>query len=138
MNVLKARLRSLNISSGVCSQPARYRLFSLQTHHFSRPLSLSSRGFQHLAQNTSLKNQDKSKIPGANASKSPRSSSVQELVPNEDISSAEQRRRDLRIVRQLVRHIWPKNDWNTKARVVFGVGLLVGGKVCLSLMLVKM
>ena len=26
-------------------------------------------------------------------------------------------------------NVWPKNDWNTRGRVLFGLGLLVGGKV---------
>jgi hypothetical protein len=45
------------------------------------------------------------------------------------ISNAEQRRRDWAIIRRLAVHIWPKDDWETRGRVVLGVGLLVGGKV---------
>jgi hypothetical protein len=45
------------------------------------------------------------------------------------ISNAEQRRRDWSIVRRLAVHIWPKDDWTTRGRVVLGVGLLIGGKV---------
>jgi hypothetical protein len=45
------------------------------------------------------------------------------------ISNAEQRRRDWAIIRRLAVHIWPKDDWATRGRVVFGVGLLVCGKV---------
>jgi ABC transporter ATM len=45
------------------------------------------------------------------------------------ISNAEQRRRDWAIVRRLAVHIWPKNDWGTRGRVVLGVGLLISGKV---------
>lgn len=45
------------------------------------------------------------------------------------ITNAEQRRRDWSIVRRLVVHIWPKDDWGTRGRVVLGVGLLICGKV---------
>jgi hypothetical protein len=48
------------------------------------------------------------------------------------ISNAEQRRRDWAIVRRLLVHIWPKDDWGTRGRVVLGVGLLISGKVRLS------
>jgi hypothetical protein len=48
------------------------------------------------------------------------------------ISNAEQRRRDWSIVRRLLVHIWPKDDWTTRGRVVLGVGLLICGKVRLS------
>jgi hypothetical protein len=50
------------------------------------------------------------------------------------ISNAEQRRRDWAIVRRLLVHIWPKDDWETRGRVVLGVGLLISGKVRLSLL----
>lgn len=26
-------------------------------------------------------------------------------------------------------HVWPKNDWGTRGRVVLGFGLLIAGKV---------
>lgn len=45
------------------------------------------------------------------------------------ISNAEQRRRDWSIVRRLLVHIWPKDDWATRGRVVLGVGLLICGKL---------
>jgi ABC transporter ATM len=45
------------------------------------------------------------------------------------VTNAEQRRRDWSIVRRLAVHIWPKDDWATRGRVVLGVGLLVCGKV---------
>ena len=48
------------------------------------------------------------------------------------ISNEEQRRRDWAIVRRLLVHIWPRDDWATRGRVVLGVGLLISGKVRLS------
>jgi hypothetical protein len=49
--------------------------------------------------------------------------------PKMALTNAEQRRRDWAIVRRLAVHIWPKDDWTTRGRVVFGVSLLIGGKV---------
>lgn len=49
--------------------------------------------------------------------------------PKGAITNAEQRKRDWAIVRRLVVHIWPKDDWATRGRVVLGVGLLISGKV---------
>jgi hypothetical protein len=42
---------------------------------------------------------------------------------------AEQRKSDWRIVKKLMGHVWPRGDWKTKGTVLFGFGLLVGGKV---------
>ncbi|KAI0635569.1 P-loop containing nucleoside triphosphate hydrolase protein [Trametes polyzona] len=45
------------------------------------------------------------------------------------ISQSEQRKRDWSIVRRLAQNLWPKDDWKTRGRVLFGLGLLVGGKL---------
>jgi ABC transporter ATM len=56
-----------------------------------------------------------------------------ELTPNTqfkpDISTREQRRKDWVIIKRLLVHIWPPNDWGVKGRVLLGLGLLVVGKV---------
>lgn len=44
-------------------------------------------------------------------------------------SVAEQRKTDWGIIKRLLKHIWPDNDWATRSRVVLGFGLLVAGKV---------
>ncbi|KAF8514884.1 P-loop containing nucleoside triphosphate hydrolase protein [Hysterangium stoloniferum] len=46
-----------------------------------------------------------------------------------EISTKEQRRKDWAIIKRLLIHIWPPNDWGVKGRVLFGLGLLVSGKV---------
>ena len=83
-----------------------------------RPVPLNSRAFRHFAQQENEKS-----VPTAPA----------QVVPTTPkaviVSNAEQRRRDWAIVRRLAVHIWPKNDWGTRGRVVLGVGLLVSGKV---------
>lgn len=61
--------------------------------------------------------------PGLNESPQPKPTS------KVTISNAEQRRRDWFIVRRLLVHIWPRDDWETRGRVVLGVGLLISGKV---------
>ena len=85
----------------------------------ARPASRHWRAFHHLAQQPNS---------------SPKSAATKESSPAPStvatsISNAEQRRRDWAIVRRLVVHIWPKNDWGTRGRVVLGVGLLISGKV---------
>jgi hypothetical protein len=44
-------------------------------------------------------------------------------------SVSEQRKDDWNVVKKLIVHVWPKNDWKTRGTVLFGFGLLVGGKV---------
>jgi len=44
-------------------------------------------------------------------------------------TQAEQRKADWRIVRNLIRHLWPRDDWSVKARLIVALSLLVGGKV---------
>jgi ATP-binding cassette, subfamily B (MDR/TAP), member 7 len=46
-----------------------------------------------------------------------------------ELSTREQRRNDWAIIKRLLVHIWPRNDWGVRGRVVFGVGLLIAGKV---------
>lgn len=85
------------------------------------PDPLNSRAFRHFAQQENEKS-----VPTAPAHVAPATPKVA------IVSNAEQRRRDWAIVRRLAVHIWPKNDWGTRGRVVLGVGLLVSGKVRLS------
>jgi hypothetical protein len=79
--------------------------------------SLHRRAFNQLAQQQEEKKSPEQPTPSTKAASS--------VI----ISNAEQRRRDWAIVRRLAVHIWPKDDWATRGRVVFGVGLLVCGKV---------
>ncbi|KAK7682571.1 Iron-sulfur clusters transporter atm1, mitochondrial [Cerrena zonata] len=45
------------------------------------------------------------------------------------ISQAEQRRKDWNIIKRLAKHIWPKDDWSTRGRVIAGIALLVSAKL---------
>ncbi|KAH8092605.1 P-loop containing nucleoside triphosphate hydrolase protein [Cristinia sonorae] len=45
------------------------------------------------------------------------------------VTQAEQRRKDWDIIRTLAKNLWPKDDWSTRGRILFGVGLLVTGKL---------
>lgn len=47
----------------------------------------------------------------------------------EDKSVQAQRRSDWRIIRRLLQHVWPKDNWSTKRRVLLALALLVGGKL---------
>ncbi|KAJ6620068.1 P-loop containing nucleoside triphosphate hydrolase protein [Mycena sp. CBHHK59/15] len=45
------------------------------------------------------------------------------------MSATEQRRTDWRIVKTLVKHVWPQNDWKTRGTVIAGFGLLISSKL---------
>ncbi|KAJ7222939.1 P-loop containing nucleoside triphosphate hydrolase protein [Mycena rebaudengoi] len=47
----------------------------------------------------------------------------------EHVTTAEQRRTDWKIIRTLVTHVWPKNDWKTRGTVILGFGLLISSKL---------
>ncbi|KAJ7111961.1 iron-sulfur clusters transporter ATM1 [Mycena epipterygia] len=47
----------------------------------------------------------------------------------EHVTAKEQRRTDWKIVKTLVKHVWPKNDWKTRGTVLFGFGLLISSKL---------
>ena len=108
---------------GPCRQPrlelALFKSSTPSQHLGLKPrlATLQRRAFRQLAQ------QEKSPPQPTPAKESP------STPPKAVISNAEQRRRDWAIVRRLAIHIWPKDDWATRGRVVLGVGLLVGGKV---------
>ncbi|KAJ6544991.1 P-loop containing nucleoside triphosphate hydrolase protein [Mycena vulgaris] len=71
----------------------------------------------------------------------PRSRAFQQMAPQpkkdetkpaddkEHVTAKEQRRTDWRIVKTLVKHVWPKGDWKTRGTVVFGFGLLISSKL---------
>lgn len=85
--------------------------------------------FRHLAaQDAKSPPQSSTSAAAAGVNESPQPTPTSKAT----ISNAEQRRRDWSIVRRLLVHIWPKDDWTTRGRVVLGVGLLICGKVRLS------
>ena len=77
-----------------------------------RPTLFTTRYLQHKAPNTALSTPPKI-TPGS----------------ADIVSRAEQRRTDWSIIRKLVQHVWPRNDWYTRGRVLLGFGLLISGKV---------
>lgn len=80
---------------------------------------VSTRGYQNLATERNLKTP---------ASKSP-GQPLKSDGDSEHPTQSEQRKKDWRVIWKLMENVWPKNDWNTRGRVLFGLGLLVGGKV---------
>ncbi|KAG6878891.1 hypothetical protein C0992_006828 [Termitomyces sp. T32_za158] len=75
------------------------------------------RTFQHLAPKPDIPTPTKPPTPNAKDTKSD--------IP----TSKEQRRIDWTILKRLLVNVWPKNDWKTRITVLFGFGLLIGGKV---------
>lgn len=111
-----SRLPSL-LSS--CSSRQEHARGALKRIHF--------RNFQHLAQpQPPAKAEPQTPQPGP-SSAPPKQDLGGDAV---HITQAEQRRRDWEIIRKLTQNLWPKGDYKTRGRVVFGFGLLVGGKVC--------
>ncbi|KAG1834641.1 P-loop containing nucleoside triphosphate hydrolase protein [Suillus subalutaceus] len=55
--------------------------------------------------------------------------SAPKSVDSDNVTVKDQRRKDWIIVKRLMSHVWPKDDWGTRGRVVFGFGLLIAGKV---------
>ncbi|TCD61866.1 Iron-sulfur clusters transporter atm1, mitochondrial [Steccherinum ochraceum] len=53
----------------------------------------------------------------------------QTLSEEAHTTQAEQRKKDWNIIKTLAKNLWPKNDWSTRGRVIFGIGLLVAGKL---------
>lgn len=98
--------KSFRLLSSQCVAKARQPLSP-------RIISLSSRTYQSLVPEPAKT----SSLPQA-----PRSD-------RENPTQSEQRKKDWRIIRRLLENVWPKNDWDTRGRVLFGLSLLVGGKV---------
>lgn len=53
----------------------------------------------------------------------------------ENPTQSEQRKQDWRMIWRLLENVWPKNDWNTRSRVLFGLALLIAGKVRITTLL---
>ena len=99
------------------------------------------RQFRHLASNDSKHDAPPaispttkpSATPPPNLSTSPSAASAKDVGGTPvHVTQAEQRRTDLKIVKQLLVNIWPKGQWDVKTRVVAAVGLLLVGKVRLE------
>jgi ATP-binding cassette, subfamily B (MDR/TAP), member 7 len=52
-----------------------------------------------------------------------------DMLSEKVVSTAEQRKVDVAIMKDMVQYLWPKGDWGTKLRVSSALGLLVGAKV---------
>jgi ATP-binding cassette subfamily B (MDR/TAP) protein 7 len=119
------------------------RPVSFASFHTPSTAKLGTRAFRHLASGSDSE-ASKSSAPAPAPAPAPAHATivpegdkpapaapVKAPVKDKDVvpTNAEQRRRDWIIIRQLATNIWPKNDWNTKGRILLGLGLLVGGKV---------
>ena len=52
-----------------------------------------------------------------------------DMLSEQVVSNAEQRKADWAIMKEMVQYLWPKGDFGTKLRVGSALGLLVGAKV---------
>lgn len=93
------------------------------------------RHYQHLTpKSTDQDPRGASKRPSGTSISTNNASEIVGKQPEREISNKEQRRRDWVIIKRLLVHIWPPNDWSVRGRVILGVGLLVTGKVCFVLL----
>jgi len=51
------------------------------------------------------------------------------MLAEKVVSTAEQRKVDMAIMKEMVQYLWPKGDWGTKFRVGTALSLLVGAKI---------
>ncbi|KAJ9215998.1 hypothetical protein DTO166G4_2542 [Paecilomyces variotii] len=51
------------------------------------------------------------------------------LLSEKTVGNKEQRKADWAIMKEMVKYLWPKDDWGTKLRVGTALSLLVGGKI---------
>jgi ABC transporter ATM len=52
-----------------------------------------------------------------------------DLLSETTVASKEQRKADWAIMKEMVKYLWPKDDWGTKLRVGTALSLLVGAKI---------
>lgn len=118
LNLVQAGLRARGMGASNLYRSPRPLYSAL-----SRPM----RPFKHLAQppNTS----DATSKPPATAPQMPEKN----VLETADVTKAEQRRSDWHIIKSLMGHVWPKNDWKTRGTVVLGFAFLITGKVRLIL-----
>lgn len=117
------------------SSPAQRAIHTPLPRPLFRSSSIFRREFRHLHQEPKPSSQSSpsstsqnqvGKIPRAPSNPSPPSPTPAER----ELSTSEQRRNDWAIIKRLLVHIWPRDDWGVRGRVMFGVGLLIAGKVC--------
>ncbi|KAG2131378.1 P-loop containing nucleoside triphosphate hydrolase protein [Suillus clintonianus] len=89
---------------------------------YARPSSLKLTPFSSTFTSSSI-------LYANDAPTATRKVNVPKSVDSDNVSVKEQRRKDWIIVKRLMSHVWPKNDWGTRGRVVLGFGLLIAGKV---------
>ena len=128
MNVLRLTRQSVLPRVPVISSAPRTNFCLRHTHASLRPRLYPPRppklGARYYQQNA---NPPQTQTPKPVAK--PPSNPVQKLGEEVHVSQAEQRRKDWNIIKTLALNLWPKNDWSTRGRILFGVGLLIAGKV---------
>ena len=114
LSVLRTKT-SLQTSSNI-SQATKVASLSITRLHSPFSAYIFSRGYKNLAP-------DSAKVPLSTQPKPP-------PAPDpEHPTQSEQRKKDWRIIWKLMENVWPRNDWGTRGRVLFGLSLLVAGKV---------
>jgi hypothetical protein len=103
----------------------------------SGPLHSTRRSYQHLTNppptSAHVEGQpQRSAATTPPATAEPTKQVSRDPTEHTEVSNAEQRRSDWKIIRQLLVHVWPRNDWRTRGTVLVGFAFLITGKVCVS------
>ncbi|KAF9885177.1 Iron-sulfur clusters transporter atm1, mitochondrial [Aspergillus nanangensis] len=59
----------------------------------------------------------------------PTATPKKDLLSEATVATKEQRKADWAIMREMVKYLWPKDDWGTKLRVGSALSLLIGAKI---------
>ncbi|GAV99405.1 iron-sulfur clusters transporter ATM1 [Lentinula edodes] len=83
---------------------------------------------QHIFRRTAHSPEDRPKPPRNGPAST---STADTLNPPEQpqITAAQERRSNWRIIKNLMVNVWPKNDWKTRGTVILGFAFLISGKV---------
>lgn len=120
------RLRSFQPTS--CSQHVHRVTSSPRQAGYNR---FTVRDYSNLTQTP----KEKEKSTSVSPSKTDAAKTAKDLGSEKNLNVADQRRKDWEIVKRLLVNIWPPGDWGVRSRVLLGFGLLVGGKVGITLLL---
>ncbi|KAJ3888465.1 iron-sulfur clusters transporter ATM1 [Lentinula edodes] len=83
---------------------------------------------QHIFRRTAHSPEDRPKPP-KNGPASTSTADALNPLEQPQITAAQERRSNWRIIKNLMVNVWPKNDWKTRGTVILGFAFLISGKV---------
>ncbi|KAF9533950.1 iron-sulfur clusters transporter ATM1 [Crepidotus variabilis] len=118
------RVPRLHLNTGLMSAPnSKHQDVNMMVHSTLR------RAFRHLAESSDAPPASNKVASSSSTPPKPAGTKPTKLDEEPAPTAAQQRRTDWTIVKRLMVNVWPKNDWKTRAIVLFGFVLLVMAKV---------